>query len=79
MGEWRHSFTVLGLGTRWRCEVSFTSLVLYLQGLSLQYLLDRRLVGLRAGLDAVRKRKISCHSQKLNPDCSVHSLVTLPT
>jgi hypothetical protein len=38
--------------------VSFTPLLLYLQGKILQYPLDMRMGGHRAGLDAMEKRKI---------------------
>jgi hypothetical protein len=45
MGEWRHSYTILDLGTRWRWVVSFTRRPLYPRGKSPRYSLDRRLGG----------------------------------
>jgi hypothetical protein len=43
--ECRYNSTILDLGTRWRCVVSFTSLPLYPRENSPKYLLDRRLGG----------------------------------
>jgi hypothetical protein len=45
IGEWRYSFSLLYLVTRWRCTVSFTPLPLYPRGKSLQYAFDKRLGG----------------------------------
>jgi hypothetical protein len=54
-GEWMYSFTFLGLGTGWRCGVSFTPVSLYPRGKSPWYPSDRRLVGSRACMDYVEK------------------------
>jgi hypothetical protein len=43
MREWRHSSTILDLGTRWRWVVSFTPRPVYSRGNSPRYPLDRRL------------------------------------
>jgi hypothetical protein len=48
MGEWRYSFTILDLDTRWRWVVSFTPRPLYPQGISVRYPLVRRLDGPRS-------------------------------
>jgi hypothetical protein len=42
-GDWRYSFTILDLGSRWRCVIIFMLLPLYPRGNSLLYPLDRRL------------------------------------
>jgi hypothetical protein len=47
MGEWKYSFPILGLGTRWKWVISFTPLPLYPRGNNPQYPLDRRLGGPR--------------------------------
>jgi hypothetical protein len=49
---------ILDLSTRWTWVVSFTTQPLYLQGKNPYYLLNRRCVGPRAGLDVVMRRKI---------------------
>jgi hypothetical protein len=45
MGEWKYSSTILELGTRLRCVVSFTARPLYPRGKSLRYPLERRFRG----------------------------------
>jgi hypothetical protein len=60
-----HSF--FDLGTRWRWVESFMPLPLYPQGKSPWYPLYRGLVGPRAVLDVVVKRKIPNPRQKSNP------------
>jgi hypothetical protein len=45
MEEWRYSFTILDLGTRWGRVVSFTPRPLYPRGKSPRYPSDRRLGG----------------------------------
>jgi hypothetical protein len=48
----------LDLCTIWKWVLSFTRLPLYPQGKSSPYLLDKSWVGLRTGLDNVKRRKI---------------------
>jgi hypothetical protein len=45
MEEWRYSYILLDFGTMWKCVVSLTSQLLYPQGKSPWYTLDRRLDG----------------------------------
>jgi hypothetical protein len=45
MEEWRYSWTILDLGTRWKWVVDFTPWSLYPQGKSPWYNSDRRLSG----------------------------------
>jgi hypothetical protein len=52
---------------------------LYNRGRRFLYPLDKRLVGPRAGRDAVARRKISSPCQELNPVCPAHSLVYILT
>jgi hypothetical protein len=58
---------ILDLSTRWRLVVSFMPQLLYPQGKSPWYPLDRRLVGSRVILDAVVKRKIPSPHWESNP------------
>jgi hypothetical protein len=58
---------ILHLSTRWRWMVSFMTQLLYAQGKSPQYPLDRRLGGPRASLDTMVKRKIPNPHWELNP------------
>lgn len=51
--------------------VSFKSLLLYPVGKCSLYLFTMRLGVLQNGLDAVKKRKISCLWMKLKNDCLV--------
>jgi hypothetical protein len=61
IGEWRcSSTTILDLGTGWKRVVRFTPLSLYPRENRPRYPSERRLVGSRAGLNSVEKRK-SCH------------------
>jgi hypothetical protein len=46
--KWRHSSTILDLGTRWRWVVSFTLLPPYSRWMNRRYLLSRRLGGLES-------------------------------
>jgi hypothetical protein len=64
----RYIFTLLDLDTRWRLVISFTSRLLYSR-----YPLCRWLVGPRAGLDTMKKRKISCHYRESNSGRPVSS------
>jgi hypothetical protein len=60
MGEWRYSSTILDLGTRWRCVVSFTLRILYTRGKEAPVTnWIGGWVGPRVGADAVKKNK-SC-------------------
>jgi hypothetical protein len=67
-GEWRYSSTILHVGTRWRWTVSFTPLPLSPPG---EKTSDtnriRGWVGSRAGLNPVKKRKISFPCRKSKP------------
>jgi hypothetical protein len=72
MREWRHSSTVLDLGTRWKWVVSFTPLPLYTRGKRPGIQWRGGWVGPRVGLDAVEKRKI-LHCQKSNPGRAARS------
>jgi hypothetical protein len=67
MGEQRYSSTILDLTTRWRWVVSFMRLPPYSRGKIPRYPLDIRLVGPKAGLDAVEWRKVSSPCQEMNP------------
>jgi hypothetical protein len=40
MGEWRCSYTILNLGTRWRLVVSFTSLPLHFRETAPAHIVD---------------------------------------
>jgi hypothetical protein len=58
MGELKYSFTILDLGTKWRWVVSFTSRLLYPQGKSPRYSLDRKLGGPKSRPGCCGKEKI---------------------
>jgi hypothetical protein len=79
MGEYMYSSTTLNLSTRWRFVVSFTSLPLYPRRKIPRYPLNRRLVGPKAGLDAVEMRQISCPYREANVGGPTPRLVTIPT
>jgi hypothetical protein len=51
-----------------RWLVSFTPRPLYSRKKDLRYQVQRRLMGLRDGLDAVQKREISCTCPEISPD-----------
>jgi hypothetical protein len=55
--EWMYSSTILDLGTRWRCVVSFTPQPLYLIKIGLGAHWIGGWVGPRTGLDIVAKIK----------------------
>jgi hypothetical protein len=74
MGEWRYSSTILDLGTRWTWVVSFTTWLLYPRGKSPSTHWIRGWAGLKTGMDAVDKRKISFLCWHSNPSCPAHSL-----
>jgi hypothetical protein len=59
MEEWRYSYPILNLSTRWRLVVSFMPLLLYLRGNSPQYPLYGMLGGPQSHLDIMETRKIS--------------------
>jgi hypothetical protein len=67
MGEWRHTYTILALGSRLRWVVSFTSLPLYPQENSLRYPLDTRLGGAqsRSGRYGEKKNLSPCRESNL--------------
>jgi hypothetical protein len=65
MREWRYNSTIRNFGTRWRWVVSFTPLLLYLQGNGHLFPLYRRLGGPQ--------------SQESNPDFSVVQPIILAT
>jgi hypothetical protein len=58
MEEWRYSFIILDVGTRWRWVVSFTPQLLYPRGKSPQYPLDKRLGGPQSRSRFCRMEKI---------------------
>jgi hypothetical protein len=68
---------ILDLGTRWRWVVSFTSQPLYPQGKSPGTHLLEDLVGSRAVLDAVVKKKIPGPRRKSNPKTPIVQPVSL--
>jgi hypothetical protein len=72
-GEWRYSFKILDLGTRW-CEDSFTLRPLYPGGKSPGTYWIGSWVRPRAGLDAVEYRKISYPCWESNPGRPAGSL-----
>jgi hypothetical protein len=57
MGDWRYSFIILNLGTRWRWVVSFTLRPLYSQGNSPRYPLYERLDGALSSSGCYGKKK----------------------
>jgi hypothetical protein len=73
MGEWRYSFTILDLDTRWRRVVRLTSLPLYPQDGALPipigppYLLDRRLSCLQSKSGRYGEEKISYLAKNRSP------------
>jgi hypothetical protein len=75
--EWRYSSTILDLGIRWRWAVRFMPLLLYPQGKSLLYPVDRGWVGPRASLHAVENIKI-LHCRESNPGHPACSLSPTP-
>jgi len=67
-------------GTRGRWVVSYTPRQLYPRRKMPRYQLDRDWVGLRAGLDAVAKRKIPLlHPPGIQLRSTAHSLVCIRT
>jgi hypothetical protein len=66
MGEWNFSFSYLDFGTRRRWVVSFTPRALYPPRKAPRYPMIKVLVGPRAGLDTVEKRK-RLSSQRIEP------------
>jgi hypothetical protein len=58
LGEWMYSSTILDLGTRKRQVINFMPLLLYLQGKSPCYSLDRGLGGFKPSLTTVGKRTL---------------------
>jgi hypothetical protein len=74
MVEWRHSSTILDLGTRWRRDVSFRPWLLTPWGKSPQYPMDRRLGGPQELIWMLWiKKKISCPCWESNPSRPVRS------
>jgi hypothetical protein len=67
---------ILGLGIRWRWVVRFTPRPLYPQGKNPWYPSDRRMVGPRAVLDTVVKRKIHSPRRGSNPRTPIVQPVT---
>jgi hypothetical protein len=72
-GEWRYSYTILDLVTKWRRVVNFTPRPVYPVERAPGAHCIGGWVGPRAGLDAVKKRKISFSCRESNPD---HPAVT---
>jgi hypothetical protein len=70
MGEWRYSFAILKLGTRWRRVFSFTPRPLYPWGKIPRYPLDMRLGGPQGQSGYYREEEISCPYRESNPDSS---------
>jgi hypothetical protein len=70
-GEWMHSSTILDLGTRWRCMVSFMPRPLYPR----YHWIGDWVVGSRACLDAIGLRKVSYLYRESNPGPSLYQLV----
>jgi hypothetical protein len=66
-GEWRYSSSILDLGTRWRCVVSFNIRARYSRCKSVCTRCIGGWVGTRADLDAVQKRKIFAPARNRNP------------
>jgi hypothetical protein len=73
MGKWKYSSTFLGLGTRWRWVVSFTTLPLYPWGKSPQYPSDGRLGEPQSRSERCEEVKI-LHCRESNPGHPAHSL-----
>jgi hypothetical protein len=67
IGEWRYSLTILDLGTRWKCVVSFVPQLLHSWERSPPYPLDMRLGVPQSQSGCCGVQKISCPCQKLNP------------
>jgi hypothetical protein len=61
-GEWRHSSTILGLGTKWCWVISFTAQSLYPQGKVPGTLWIGGWVGFTADLDAKVSYLLTCNS-----------------
>jgi hypothetical protein len=67
MWEWRYSFTILNLSSRWRLVVSFTSRPLYPGETATGTRWMGGWVGSRAGLDVVEKRKSVASARNISP------------
>jgi hypothetical protein len=67
MGEWRYSSTILNLGTRWSGQLHVPAALP--PGKQPTVTTVQEAGWLRAGLDVVEKRKISCLYRESNPDC----------
>jgi hypothetical protein len=65
MGEWRYSFTILDIGTRWGWVVNFTPRPLYLRGKTVGTHWIGGWVGPRADLEAVEKNLFPCRDRTL--------------
>jgi hypothetical protein len=70
LGSGGIALCMLDLGTRWRCEVSFTPWLLYLRERAPGTHWIGGWVDPRAGLDTVVRRKIPCTCWDLNPQSS---------
>jgi hypothetical protein len=70
MGKRCFTSAILNTNIKQRCVASFTLQMLYPQGKSPRYPLDKSLVGSRASLNRVEKNKISCPYQKQDPNSS---------
>jgi hypothetical protein len=79
MGEWRYSYIILDLGTRWKLVVSFTLWPLYGRELP-WYPLDRRLGGPQCRSERCEEEKI-LPCRESNPDCRSRCYTdgTIPT
>jgi hypothetical protein len=59
MGVWMYSSTILYLGTRWRCVISFTPRQLYPRG--------KNPVGFRAGLNIKKLNSVALVRERTIP------------
>jgi hypothetical protein len=66
MRQWRYISTILDLGVRWRLSGQLLTPVALPPGKSIRYPLYRRFGGPRAGLDDMKKRKISLPFRESN-------------
>jgi hypothetical protein len=73
LGQWKHSFTILHFGSRWRWVVSFTPQPLYSGWRATDTHRIGGWVGPRACLDAAEERKNSCPYRESNPGPSARS------